>query len=84
MKKLEFTIFNKNYLKKKLSKNHVLFSELLVMFEGYRKLLENTANVEEQLNNTEAIERAPKVYDQLKKLHKHFQCLLRRANIGKH
>ena len=53
------------------------------MFEGYRKLLENTANVEEQLNNTEAIERAPKVYDQFKKSHKHFQCLLRRVNIGK-
>ena len=54
------------------------------MFKGYKKLLENTANLEKQLNNTEAIERALKVYDQLKKSHKHFQCLLRRANIGKH
>ena len=53
------------------------------MFEGYRELLENTANVEEQLNNTEAIERAPKVYDQFKKAHKHLQCLLRRTNIRK-
>ena len=35
------------------------------MFKGYRKLLENADDMEEQSSSTEAIEGAPKVYDEL-------------------
>ena len=44
------------------------------MFKGQRKLLESADDMEEKLSSTEAIERAPKVYDELKKSHEHFSA----------
>jgi len=42
----------------------LFFSESLVVFQGYRKLIENTAK--KQLNSAGAIESAPWVYNNSK------------------
>ena len=55
------------------------------MFKGYKKLLENAADMEEQLSSTEAIERAPKVYDELKTNHMNTLVLVKKSKYrGKH
>ena len=60
-----------------------LFSKSLVVFQRYRKFIENDADTEEQLNFVGAIESAPRVYNELKKPHDHFQRLLKKTNIEK-